>query len=150
MKRLILLAALCACTPEGHPAIAVDGDTIQTQGKRLRLYGIDAPEVGQPCRTRDGFFYECGSVSKSFLAVMLNGRSVRCESQGVDLYGRNLATCYIGATDIAENMVRAGMAVAYTRYSRRYIDAEAEARAASRGIHQGEFAYPETWRRERK
>lgn len=150
MKRLIVLTALAACTPEGHPAIAIDGDSIQTQGKRLRLYGIDAPEIGQPCRNRDGMFYECGTVAKSFLNVMLNGRSVRCESQGVDLYGRTLATCYIGQTDIGENMVRAGMAVAYTRYTHRYVNAEAEARAARRGIHQGEFAYPETWRRNRQ
>ena len=47
-------------------------------------------------------------------------------------------------------MVRAGMAVAYLRYSRRYENEQNEAKKAKAGMWAGEFLEPEDWRRENR
>ena len=36
-------------------------DTLEIHGARIRLWGIDAPESGQPCRGEDNFQYRCGA-----------------------------------------------------------------------------------------
>ena len=43
-------------------------------------------------------------------------------------------------------MVLAGWALAYRQYSTDYVDAEAEARKARRGLWRGTFAKPWEWR----
>jgi endonuclease YncB( thermonuclease family) len=47
-------------------------------------------------------------------------------------------------------MVRQGWAVAYTRYSLRYVPDELIARFADRGIWFGDFTTPEDWRRQHR
>ena len=63
-----------------------------------------------------------------------------------DRYGRTVARCTAGGLDIGETLVRAGGAVAYTRYSRLYVDDERWARGRLRGLWAGEFVEPERWR----
>ena len=53
-------------------ARVVDGDTLRVAGERVRLFGIDAPEIGQPCR--DGG--DCGAQSKAHLEALIGGRDV--------------------------------------------------------------------------
>ena len=50
-------------------ASAVDGDTIEVHGMRIRLHGIDAPESGQLC-IADGTRYRCGERSALYLQEM--------------------------------------------------------------------------------
>src|SRR5262249_19636035 len=72
-----------------------------------------------------------------------------CTGHYRDHYRRMIATCTVGGRDMAEAMVRAGWALDVARYSGgRYAAAEAEARAAKRGIWEGSFAAPASWRRE--
>lgn len=89
----------------------VDGDTIVVDGsdKRIRLYGIDAPEGQQTCDDAKGKMYLCGSRSADALAAIIgrNGR-VTCIEQDRDRYGRIVATCVIGSIDINTEMVRTG------------------------------------------
>jgi endonuclease YncB( thermonuclease family) len=40
-------------------AHVIDGESIEMDGARVRLYGIDAPEMRQPCRTSTGAAYGC-------------------------------------------------------------------------------------------
>jgi hypothetical protein len=65
-----------------------------------------------------------------------------------DEYGRSVSICKNGNTDINAEMVRAGFALAYRRYSNDYVDEENEARNAKRGLWAGEFTAPWDWRRE--
>ena len=63
-----------------------------------------------------------------------------------DRYDRLLAICRRGDLDLNGAMVEAGQAVAYTRYSLRYVPEEVRARAAGRGIWGTSFENPESWR----
>ena len=163
--RELTLAGLCACLTfgavwiggsdipdtslQGQPRI-VDGDTLDFHGTRVRLYGIDAPEASQLCRNRWGGEYACGQISTSALAGKIGGQSVRCDTHGKDRYQRDLAHCYVGDVDLGEWLVREGHAVAYWRYSTRYIPAEFAARFDGNGIWAGDFERPEDWRRSQR
>ena len=50
-------------------AIVNDGDSITIAGERIRLRGIDAPELSQTCE-RDGQDYACGRRSKEALLTL--------------------------------------------------------------------------------
>ena len=44
-------------------------------------------------------------------------------------------------------MVSSGFAVAYVRYSKKYLQSEKKAKTLKKGIWAGEFDRPEDWRR---
>jgi endonuclease YncB( thermonuclease family) len=58
-----------------------------------------------------------------------------------------VARCFAGDVDIAEALVRDGLALAYRRYSMDYVLAETGARLAGRGMWRGDFEEPWAWRR---
>lgn len=147
---LILLVFLAIHTVHAEEisgnAHAIDGDTIQVAHKRIRLHGIDAPEIPQNCERRNGRKYACGSDAMFALRRYIGGRKVTCKTNGTDTYGRTLGTCSVGTSEINEWMVSNGHAVAYKRYSRRYAGAEQTARVRRAGIWQGRFVRPDQWR----
>jgi endonuclease YncB( thermonuclease family) len=124
----------------------VDGDSLRRGQADIRLYGIDAPEYRQTCADRSGRDYACGQQAAAALRTLIRGQTVACTSLETDRYGRAIATCQAGDLGINGEMVRLGWAVAYRRHSIAYLDEEAEARAARRGIWQGRFDNPQTWR----
>lgn len=124
-------------------AQAIDGDSLRLLGEELRLEGIDAPEARQSCTARDGREVDCGRAARRALSGLMARGLVTCEIGRVDRYGRGLARCRQGETDINAAMVRQGQAVAYGDYRAE----EAEAREAGRGIWALQFERPETWRR---
>lgn len=111
-------------------AEVVDGDSLIVGGERLRLYGIDAPELDQPCR--DGG--SCGSRARDHLAQTIAWRSLLCDKRDVDRYGRDVAQCYLArqdsegkpvkGADIARTMVRDGHAMAYRDITTLYAEDE--------------------------
>ena len=123
-----------------------DGDSLRADDRRIRIHGIDAPEMRQSC-DRDGA-YKCGVASRNYLRQMLGKQlTLRCEHLDTDRYQRWVMRCYHNGIDIGAGMVRAGWAVAYRRYAKDYIADEAEARAAKRGLWAGSFELPWEWRR---
>ena len=137
-------AAARAARPLEGRGRALDGDTLDIGGVRVRLWGIDAPEKRQTCRA-DGRPWSCGGLA----TAALRSRSIglRCESREKDRYGRVLAVCFQGAEDVNAWMVSEGWALAYRRYSETYAPLEEEARKKGRGIHRGAFVPPWEWRR---
>jgi endonuclease YncB( thermonuclease family) len=117
-------------------AAVVDGDTIEISGIRIRLEGIDAPELRQSCPRRWYGEWPAGRDAAAALGGMVAGRRVTCQSHGTDKYGRMLGVCFVGPQDLNRAMVRRGLAWAFVRYSRRYVTDEQSARAARRGIWQ--------------
>lgn len=128
------------------PFTAVDGDTLLTSGERLRLEGIDAPELAQTCDAADGSTYRCGEDARDLLLTLIEARAWECSGTGRDRYQRLLVLCKSGTDDLAERIVSAGFAVA----DGRYLAAEAKARAAGDGIWRGRFERPYDWRRQRQ
>ncbi|WP_299862199.1 thermonuclease family protein [uncultured Hoeflea sp.] len=123
------------------PARVVDGDSLVIDERRLRLKGIDAPELDQRCR-RDGFAYGCGTEAASHLRGLIGGGQVQCLGEGVDRYGRDLVRCQANGVALNEAMVRSGHAVAFGDYQ-----AEEElARNGRLGLWAGEFDLPKQWR----
>lgn len=130
----------------GKPRI-IDGDTIEVAGQRTRLYGIDAPEMKQTCRTQSGKEQKCGVLSKQFLSDLLRNLEVTCKGKEKDHYGRLIAVCFIDWMDINEQIVMEGWALAYRKYSEDYVRAENYAKAMHRGIWRTEFIPPWEWRK---
>jgi endonuclease YncB( thermonuclease family) len=147
---VLALGAEVACMPQERISGRVeitDGDSFEIAATSIRLYGIDAPEGRQSC-TRDGREWACGTEAARKLRSLTGDRIVTCTQRDVDNYDRIVAVCRSGSRDLAAEMARSGFATAYRRYSSDYVDEENEAKAARRGIWAGEFANPETYRRD--
>ncbi|NLH80400.1 MAG: thermonuclease family protein [Phyllobacteriaceae bacterium] len=128
---------------ERHGAAHVsDGDSVTIEGTRLRLLGIDAPELAQTCR-RDDRGFACGETARTHLAELIASRRLDCVWEKRDKYGRGLARCRAGTVELNAAMVRDGWAVAYGDYEAE----EVEARRNRRGLWAGRFEWPEDFRR---
>ena len=141
----------------GIPKI-VDGDTVYINNYKIRLEGIDAPEMKQKCKKEKlkissiiGYtFYEdyyCGKYSKESLAAKVKRSKIKCISFNKDRYKRYLAKCFKGKINLNQWMVRNGYAVAYRRYSKEYVLDEDFAKKNKLGLWQGKFLNPEKWRK---
>ena len=127
-------------------ARVIDGDTIEVGSVRVRLFGLDAPESAQGC-LEGSRRWPCGEQATRALSGRIDGRSVACEERDRDRYGRVVAVCRYGGQDVNAWLVREGWAIAYRRYSMAYVGAEADAKAAKRGVWRGKFVPPWDWRR---
>ncbi|MBG1230711.1 thermonuclease family protein, partial [Aestuariivirga litoralis] len=115
---LFLALAFCASNPARAQDIWVpDGDTLHLDRKPIRLEGIDAPEMGQTCRTEDGHAFDCGALARRALLKILKAGPITCSAAGTDLYARTLGHCRAGGVDVNQAMVARGFARAYVRYS---------------------------------
>lgn len=154
---LLVLVLLAGCTlddpaPEAQAglvgrAVVVDGDTLDLAGQRVRLFGIDAPEMRQGCTDATGKAWACGRWAAQRLAELVAEGAVTCTPRDRDRYGRIVASCGTAAGDLGAAMVAGGAATAYLRYSRLYAGLEAIARRNGWGIWQGGVVAPEEWRR---
>ena len=138
----------------GFPKV-VDGDSIHIKSYKIRLEGIDAPEMRQKCKKpylQIMFFtfqrdYYCGQVSKKKLVQKIGNKSVKCILLGKDRYKRYLAKCFKGTINLNRWMVRNGYAIAYRKYSKTYILDENFAKEEKLGLWGGSFIKPEKWRK---
>lgn len=122
-------------------AYVIDGDTIVLNSKKIRLAGIDAPELQQMCGLQ-----QCGMAAKAYLQSLVKNHQVSCKLYGRDKYGRYIGLCFAGGHDLAAQLVSQGHAVAYRRYSARYAGLEDIASEAKLGIWGERFERPEQWR----
>ena len=130
----------------GKPYI-IDGDTIKILNIKIRLHGIDSPEIKQNCKGSAGILWRCGLDAKQALIDLVYSQIVTCIGSKRDRYKRLIAKCYIDNVDIASLLVLKGFAVAYIRYSKDYIFEENHAREKKLGIWKGHFSRPSVWRR---
>ena len=133
----------------------IDGDTIKINLKKIRLYGIDAPESKQMCKknyltiiffnfTKD---YPCGKISTQKLKKKINNKVITCKILDIDRYKRLIGECYIKNLNLNSWLVSNGYAVAYKKYSKKYVSDEINAKKNKLGIWQGKFEMPWDFRR---
>jgi endonuclease YncB( thermonuclease family) len=128
-------------------ASVIDGDTLEIHGTRIRIFGIDAPESDQLCRDDESELYRCGQRASNALFDFIGRRSVACIEVDRDRYKRAVSVCTVGATDIADWLVRNGLALDWPQYSRGgYAAAESEAKREQRGLWAGSFKAPWNYR----
>jgi micrococcal nuclease len=143
LQLLLLVAVAHAETPRVLQAIVervADGDTLIAVSEngtrlRLRLLGIDAPEIPHGARGGQPF----GQESRQFLERLVAGRSIRIETFGPDVYRRLLAVVWIGDTNVNLELIREGLAEVYRgarcqAYCQEINQAEVKARRDRRGI----------------
>ena len=122
----LLAGAVIACTaPTVH-----DGDTLRCGSDRIRLFGVDAPEVRRGSTAAEPLAYE----ARDHLIKLTRGR-VGCRVVTQDRYGRQVARCWSNASpDVNAAMIRSGLATEWRAYSKgAYAQPQAEAQAAGRG-----------------
>jgi endonuclease YncB( thermonuclease family) len=119
-----------------------DGDTVTAscdQGRvNVRVYGIDAPEMGQE---------PWGQWSRDMLRNMVPAGKVMVRVMDIDHYGRAVAQLYVGDRDLGLEMLRQGGAVVYERYNkfRSYRTAQRQARRETLGVWSKPGAQQEPW-----
>ena len=123
------------------PAYVVDGDSLVMNEEKIRLEGIDAPELHQTC-TLNGVQYPCGVRARSHLRQLVKSGQVRCSAWQRDNYERLLGQCFVGETNINARMVSDGWAVAFGGY----YEEQNRAKKLNAGIWAGEFERPSDWR----
>jgi len=122
---LLLLLALPA-----HAQVS-DGDTFRSQGARIRLACIDAPESNQPY----------GPEARQRLQELLT-HPHRIEVVDIDRYGRQVARVWIGRTLLQETLVREGMAWVYPQSQHQCPDSLLQAQALAQQQQLGLWADP--------
>lgn len=86
----------------------VDGDTIIIDKVRIRLAGIDAPELNHPF----------GKQSKWALAQLCKGQIVTALVKPELSYDRVVAECFLpDGRDLSAELVRAGLALDWPKFS---------------------------------
>jgi len=124
----------------------IDGDTIHIGKLKYRFFGIDAPETKQICE-KDNIKIKCGVIAKDVLKNKIGDKIPECVVKDKDRYQRLVAECFIGKESLSKFMVREGYAVAYTQYSKDFIEDEKYAKENKLGIWSMSFQIPSEYRK---
>lgn len=149
MKRLASIAAflllLCFNSFAEEKVKVIDGDTIHIGKLKYRFSGIDAPEMKQLCN-KGGKEVLCGLLAKNALIDKINNSPVTCKIEEVDRYKRLVAECFVREESLSKFLVKNGYALAYRRYSMKFVDDENYAKKNKLGLWSMTFEYPWDYR----
>ena len=91
----------------------IDGDTVSVAGIHVRLKGVAAPEVAHAGEAGE----PGGEAAKAFMVELIEGETVVCDLTGERTRGRRVGSCYRGRLDVAEALIKAGLARDCPRFS---------------------------------
>jgi endonuclease YncB( thermonuclease family) len=80
--------------------VAIDGDTLRVGSDRIRLRGIDTPELSEPG----------GRAARQRLEQLLQEGPIRIVPHGQDVYGRTVADVFVNGRNVAEVLNQEGYA----------------------------------------
>lgn len=114
----LVFLLILACNPINNDVLVyervIDGDTFVASGKKIRLWGVDAPEKNKP----EGY------TASIYLEVLLEQGQLNCKFMYKDRYQRDVMKCFSDGFDIAADLVKMGMAQDYKKYSNGYYSKE--------------------------
>ncbi len=87
-------------TPTSQPIYTIDGDTLRMGPERIRLRGIDTPELNEPR----------GQEARQRLEQLLKEGPIRIVPHGQDVYGRTVADVFVNGKNVAETLKMEGFA----------------------------------------
>ena len=99
---LATIVALCLVT---------DGDTLRCGKERIRLIGIDAPEMAGHCRKGRACAPGDPHASKDSLVAAVKGRKLQINRVGTDRYGRTLGVVYAAGVNLSCHQLDSGNAI---------------------------------------
>lgn len=134
---MVSAAAFSAGDVISGNAQAVNAGTLEINGQRIRLHGIETPDIDFVCDW-SGKPVGCGAIAKTALMDLITGTSVTCELTGARAQDTVVAVCQAQGFDIGANMVHTGWAFADRDLTDIYVAIEEKAKAGRRGM----------WRRE--
>ncbi len=127
------------------PARVTDSDKMVVNGVYILLWGVDGPEKGQPCYLNNQL-YDCHAIALRELQILTAQGPVTCTIENDPnrlRRGRIYGTCTSrDGKDIAEQLVRAGHALAFVDQTDKYKPIEAIAEADKVGLFRGSFMEP--------
>ena len=89
----------------------IDGDTIRLDRERIRILGIDTPEMGSGARCNAE--RRLAEVAKMTLIDFIEGQRLEIDRRGKDRFGRTLAYIRVRGADVGEMLIRAHVAVRF-------------------------------------
>lgn len=104
--------------------LVVDGDTLRCNGERIRLLGVDAPELPGHCRPGRQCVEGDPFAASAALKVALIGDDLRVQAVGFDRYGRTLANVYVNGLNISCGLISKG----FVKYIERWDNGRLVAR----------------------
>jgi endonuclease YncB( thermonuclease family) len=132
---------------DGERVLVADGDTLRVGKRTIRLEGIDAVELKQFCREKDGSVWSCGMRARDAMQALVDKGGLFCTTSGHDRYKRDVARCSVnGVDDLGAVLVDQGWAINEADRDGGYAIEEARAKREARGIWRGEFQQPRIWR----
>lgn len=141
---LVAQPLTAAGTVDGN-AEAINADVIRIGDTRVVLWGIDAPDPGQPCLL-NGRPWGCFDAAMRALQIALSRGPVTCLlTDHSDPFGRSYGVCEIGGDDIGAGLVLAGLALAYPDETEAYLPMQQEAEAAGLGLWQPGVSFQPPW-----
>jgi endonuclease YncB( thermonuclease family) len=152
LRFTVLLTFLLSVSAQGQTLSGVirvvDADTFWVDDAKVRLHGIDAPEGKQTCTLKDGSPWACGRWATEQARGLYQGKTAVCAQTDTDRYGRMVVRCKVEGRDVGADLVYAGIARAFQKYSREYVDLEKKAMFSGRGTWRASMQSPADFRAE--
>jgi len=98
--------------PNSEITSIYDGDTFRIGRERIRILGMDAPELGERAKCPEE--QQKALEARDYLRRVLWYREIKIQRSHKDVYGRTLAKVYVDGYNIADEMISMGLAVRYS------------------------------------
>lgn len=127
MRKLLFIILFSFVTANAQQNIRIiDGDTFVLNEERIRIFGIDSPELKQ----------DYGIESKNTLTKLLTGKTIKTTLVNKDRYGRSVCKVYANGKDVAIEMLKLGSTSVYKYYcnDKLYLSEESRSKRLKRGL----------------
>ena len=124
----------------------LSANVLYINGRYVKLFGVDAPDIDQICSDSFEASYNCGEEAVSWIRNWIDNNYIDCYLLKISPNEQDLATCIWGEYDIGAALVGSGWGIANRKESDIYVPYQVKAQSEKSGLWQGTFYLPEDWR----